>query len=101
MSTSISTELVEPDEAVELELRRSGTTVVAGPGTSLLQAIRDAGIEIEAEYEEGYCGTCETFVRDGKPDHRDIVLSKTDRVSGRTFMPCVSRACGPRLVLDL
>ncbi|SMC49738.1 PDR/VanB family oxidoreductase [Kibdelosporangium aridum] len=92
---------VEPGSVVELDLRRSGTVVVAGPETSLLQAIRDAGVEIESDCEEGYCGTCETTVLDGQPDHRDVVLSKTERASGRTFMPCVSRACGRRLVLDL
>jgi ferredoxin-NADP reductase len=88
-------------EEVELDLRRSGTTVVAAPGTTLLQAIRQAGVEIESDCEEGYCGTCETRVLDGDPDHRDVVLSKAERASGRTFMPCVSRACGRKLVLDL
>ncbi len=88
-------------EEVELELRRSGTTVIAPAETSLLQAIRDAGVDIESDCEEGYCGTCETRVLDGVPDHRDVVLSKTERTAGRTFLPCVSRACGRKLVLDL
>jgi ferredoxin-NADP reductase len=88
-------------DEVELELRRSGVSVVAGPETTLLQAIRDAGVEIESDCEEGYCGTCETGVLEGVPDHRDVVLSKTERAAGRTFMPCVSRACGRKLVLDL
>ncbi|MGH3170690.1 MAG: flavin reductase family protein, partial [Trebonia sp.] len=95
----------QPDGAagaeVELELRRSGLTVLAGPEKTLLQAIRDAGVEIESDCEEGYCGTCETAVLDGVPDHRDVVLSKAERAAGRTLMPCVSRACGRRLVLDL
>jgi ferredoxin-NADP reductase len=90
-----------PEEEVELELRRSGTTVVVDPETSLLQAIRDAGVDIESDCEEGYCGTCETGVLEGEPDHRDVVLSKAERANGRTFLPCVSRACGRRLVLDL
>lgn len=88
-------------EEIELELRQSGKTVAVAPGTTLLQAIRDAGVEIESDCEEGYCGTCETGVLEGEPDHRDVVLSKAERTSGRTFMPCVSRACGRRLVLDL
>ena len=91
----------EAGEEVELELRRSGRTVVAAPETTLLQAIRDAGVEIESDCEEGYCGTCETRILEGGPDHRDVVLSKAERASGRTFMPCVSRACGRKLVLDL
>ncbi|MDQ0381572.1 PDR/VanB family oxidoreductase [Amycolatopsis thermophila] len=88
-------------DEVELELRRSGLTVVADGDTTLLEAIRAAGVEIESDCEEGYCGTCETRVLDGVPDHRDVVLSKTERASGQTFLPCVSRACGRRLVLDL
>lgn len=89
------------DDVVELELRRSGLSVAVDAETTLLQAIRDAGVEIDSDCEEGYCGTCETAVLDGVPDHRDVVLSKTERVAGRTIMPCVSRACGRRLVLDL
>lgn len=88
-------------EEVELELRRTGVTVVAGPETTLLEAIRDAGVDVESDCEEGYCGTCETRVLEGVPDHRDVVLSKAERATGRTFFPCVSRACGRKLVLDL
>jgi ferredoxin len=89
------------DDVVELELRQSGRNVVVDPETTLLQAIRDAGVEIDSDCEEGYCGTCETAVLEGDPDHRDVVLSKAERAAGRTFMPCVSRACGRKLVLDL
>jgi ferredoxin-NADP reductase len=89
------------DETVELELRQSGIQLTVDPETTLLQAIRDAGVDIDSDCEEGYCGTCETAVVDGVPDHRDDVLSKTERAAGRTIMPCVSRACGNRLVLDL
>jgi ferredoxin-NADP reductase len=89
------------DEVVELELRKSGIAITVGTGTTLLQAIRDSGVEIGSDCEEGYCGTCETPVLDGTPDHRDVVLSKAERGAGRTIMPCVSRALGRRLALDL
>jgi ferredoxin-NADP reductase len=91
----------EDDDVVELELRRSGLTVTVDPDTTLLRAIRDAGVDIESDCEEGYCGTCETAVLDGVPDHRDVVLSKAERAANRTFFPCVSRACGRRLAVDL
>ena len=89
------------DDIVDLELRQSGLSITVGPETTLLQAIRDAGVEIASDCEEGYCGTCETAVLDGVPDHRDVVLSKAEHAAGRTIMPCVSRACGGKLVLDL
>lgn len=100
---SAGTAAAEPDAGgeVELELRRSGLTVTAEPDTTLLEAIRNAGVDIESDCEEGYCGTCETVVLEGTPDHHDVVLSKAERAAGRTFFPCVSRACSRRLVLDI
>ncbi len=50
---------------------------------------------------EGVCGTCETAVIDGLPDHRDHVLSADEHASGEMMMPCVSRCLGDRIVLDL
>jgi ferredoxin len=50
---------------------------------------------------EGTCGTCETAVLEGEPDHRDSVLDEVEREAGGCMMICVSRACSPRLVLDL
>jgi ferredoxin-NADP reductase len=91
----------EAGEEVELELRQTGTTVLVDPETTLLEAIRDAGVDIDSDCEEGYCGTCETRVLQGVPDHRDVVLSKAERAAGKTMFPCVSRACGRKLVLDL
>jgi ferredoxin-NADP reductase len=89
------------DDIVDLELRQSGLSIAVDPGTTLLAAIRGAGVEIDSDCEEGYCGTCETAVLDGVPDHRDVVLSEAERAAGRTIMLCVSRACGRKLVLDL
>jgi ferredoxin len=50
---------------------------------------------------EGPCGTCETAVISGEPDHRDSVLNQLEREANDCMMICVSRSCGPRLVLDL
>lgn len=97
---TVSVDDASSDE-VELELRRSGLTITAAADVTLLEAMRSAGVEIESDCEDGYCGTCETTVLDGVPDHRDVILSKTERATGRTFFPCVSRACSNRLVLDL
>ena len=51
--------------------------------------------------QEGTCGTCETPVIEGVPDHRDSVLDQDAREAGDCMMICVSRACTSRLVLDL
>ncbi len=50
---------------------------------------------------EGVCGTCETAVVGGEPDHRDSLLSDDEKAAGDYMMICVSRCLGARLVLDL
>jgi vanillate O-demethylase ferredoxin subunit len=47
------------------------------------------------------CGTCETYVLEGLPDHRDSVLSKRERESNKVMMICCSGARSEKLVLDL
>jgi hypothetical protein len=47
------------------------------------------------------CGTCETRVLDGVPDHRDVILTPEERAGNRTMMICVSGARTARLVLDI
>ncbi|MFD7389635.1 PDR/VanB family oxidoreductase [Streptomyces sp. NPDC059852] len=84
-----------------VELARSGLTVTVGPGVSVLDAVRAAGVEVLYSCTEGTCGTCETDVLDGTPDHRDSVLTAAEQASGETMMICVSRCRGPRLLLDL
>jgi ferredoxin-NADP reductase len=85
----------------EVVLQRSGTTLTVQPDVSVLEAVRAAGVEALSSCEEGTCGTCETDVLDGVPLHRDSVLTEEEKAAGDTMMICVSRSCGPRLVLDL
>lgn len=90
-----------PDGEFEVELRRSGRTVTVPAGTSVLDAVRGAGVEVLYSCTEGTCGTCETDVLEGAPEHRDSVLTEEERAAGETMMICVSRCRGERLVLDL
>jgi hypothetical protein len=43
----------------------------------------------------------ETAVLEGVPDHRDSVLDEDEKAANDCMMICVSRACTPRLALDL
>ena len=88
-------------EAFEVHLARSGVSVTVPPETSVLAAVVAAGITALSSCEEGTCGTCETGVLDGLPDHRDSILDEEERAAGDCMMICVSRSCTPRLVLDL
>jgi ferredoxin len=65
-----------------------------------MEAVRQAGVDVPSSCEEGICGTCETRVLGGTPDHRDSVLSPEEQATNRTMMICVSRGLTD-LVLDL
>jgi ferredoxin-NADP reductase len=90
-----------PTGAFELELARSGLTLTVPPDRSVLETVEAAGVTVDFSCREGTCGTCETDVLDGRPDHRDSLLTEDERAAGDTMLICVSRSCGPRLVLDL
>jgi ferredoxin-NADP reductase len=90
-----------PDSAFEVVCERSGVTVTVPPGTSVLGAVEEAGVDVLSSCAEGICGTCETTVLEGEPDHRDSLLTEDEKASGDTMLICVSRCRGARLVLDL
>ncbi|HYQ62576.1 PDR/VanB family oxidoreductase [Actinophytocola sp.] len=89
------------ETAFEVELARSRRRLAVPPGKSILRAVEQAGVPVLSSCREGTCGTCETPVLDGIPDHRDSLLSQEERAAGDTILICVSRARGRRLVLDL
>lgn len=88
------------DQPFEVVFARSGVTRAVPPGESILDVASEAGVFILRNCSEGVCGTCETLVLEGEPDHRDSVLTDQDRDEG-AFMPCVSRCASERLVIDL
>jgi len=85
----------------EVELRRSGRILAVPSDRSILQVVREHGIDVSSCCEEGVCGTCETRVLGGECDHRDLLLSDHEHAEGASMMICVSRARSPRIVLDL
>ncbi|MFE0807661.1 PDR/VanB family oxidoreductase [Streptomyces sp. NPDC058794] len=89
------------DSAFEVECRTSGVTLNVGPGTSILEAAENAGLSVASSCRDGICGSCETRVLAGTPDHRDFLLSDAERATGETMMICVSRCASDRLVLNL
>jgi len=89
------------DRPFEVVLSRTGHTLHVPAGTSILDTVRNAGVSVLYSCTEGTCGTCETDVLEGVPDHRDSVLTQAERAAGDTMMICVSRAESERLVLDL
>ncbi|GAB4193569.1 MAG: PDR/VanB family oxidoreductase [Thalassobaculales bacterium] len=82
-------------------LARSGREIAVPPGKTILEAVREAGINAPSSCEEGICGTCEVRVIAGIPDHRDMVLSKAEQAANTVMMICCSGAKSPTLTIDL
>ncbi|EIE99006.1 cytochrome P450/oxidoreductase [Saccharomonospora glauca] len=91
----------EKEHAFDLKLADSGITVRVAPDQTVLAALRAANIDVPSDCEEGLCGTCEVGVVSGEIDHRDMVLTKSERALNNKLMTCCSRACGDTLTLEL
>ncbi|UNS95354.1 PDR/VanB family oxidoreductase [Streptomyces tubbatahanensis] len=89
------------EAAFEVECRASGVTLDIAADTSILDAAEAAGLPVASSCRDGICGTCETRVLDGTPDHRDFLLSEAEQAANTTMMICVSRCASDRLVLDM
>lgn len=87
------------DTAFGVTLAKSGRLVTVPSDRSLLEALRDAGVETVSSCESGTCGTCKCGLIEGEADHRDMVLM--DHEKSDHIMLCVSRAKSDGLVLDL
>ncbi|WP_298367967.1 PDR/VanB family oxidoreductase [uncultured Bradyrhizobium sp.] len=85
----------------EVRLARSNRTIAVEPGKTILDALLAAGITANYACAEGVCGTCETRVLEGIPDHRDQFLSKEEQAANTSVMICCSGARSRTLVLDL
>jgi ferredoxin-NADP reductase len=94
-----------PDPSVQrtfdVVCQRSGVTVTVRPGVSILEAVRAAGVQAASTCQEGTCGTCETAVIEGIPEHHDEVLDDEEKAENTSMMICVGRSLSPTLVIDL
>ncbi|MDB5942817.1 MAG: ferredoxin [Ramlibacter sp.] len=84
-----------------VKLARSGGSAYVAPGQTILETLRARGIDVPASCEQGVCGTCETRVLAGTPDHRDSLLSEDERRANDVMMVCCSGSKDDLLVLDL
>lgn len=90
-----------PAEEFVVVLQRSGRELTVPPERSLLDVVREVVPDILFACEEGFCGSCETRVLEGQPEHHDSLLSDDERERSETMMICVGRSRSSRLVLDL
>lgn len=92
---------LDGDGSFEVQLASSGRIIQVPKEQSVLQALAEAGVEVQTSCEQGVCGTCLTGVLKGEPDHRDMYLTPEEQAKNDQFLPCCSRAKSARLVLDL
>jgi tetrachlorobenzoquinone reductase len=84
-----------------VELARSRLRIPIAKGQTILAALRAHGVAAQSSCEQGICGSCETRVLAGEPDHRDLLLSPEERAANEVMMICCSGARSAVLVLDL
>ena len=89
------------EDGFEVRLRRSGRAIPIPPDKTILRALLDAGVDVSFSCAVGGCGTCETRIVEGIPDHRDLYLSDQEKADNKLIMICCSRSKSPVLVLDL
>ena len=65
---------------------------------TLLDVLREAGLEIGSSCEVGNCGTCKVMVCKGKVEHRGTGLMELEKAS--SMLSCVSRGIG-KITIDL
>lgn len=96
-----NTHAIDSGTPFEVALSRSAVTLAIPAGRSILQVMREQGIDLPSSCEQGACGTCLATVLEGEPDHQDVYLTDEERRGGTKIITCVSRARSARLVLDV
>lgn len=89
------------DQAFELVLAHSGRSCTVAADQSILDCLIEQGCDPLFDCRRGECGVCAVPVLEGEIDHRDHVLGASEKAAGNVIQICISRAKGPRLVLDL
>ncbi|MDM0079175.1 PDR/VanB family oxidoreductase [Variovorax sp. J31P179] len=89
------------DGAFDVKLASSGRVIRVPADRTVVQALSQAGVEIQVSCEQGVCGTCLTRVLEGEPEHKDLYLTPEEQAANDQFTPCCSRSRSPLLVLDI
>ena len=86
------------DKPFKVRLSHSGDVIEVPTDKTILEVLRQHGLEVPSSCETGTCGTCRTKLLAGKADHRDLYLPDHDRAD--SIMICVSRALTDEIVID-
>ncbi len=83
-------------------IRDAGREVTVKRTRTLLDALKDEGVDMMWDCLRGECGLCaaEVIEVEGELDHRDVFLSDDQKEEGKTIITCVSRAVGGAITID-
>jgi phthalate 4,5-dioxygenase reductase subunit len=86
------------DKPFKVKLARSGKVLDVPTDKTILEVLRQHGLDVPSSCETGTCGSCRTKLLAGEADHRDLVLAEHERKD--TIMICVSRARSEEITID-
>jgi ferredoxin-NADP reductase len=89
------------DHAFEVVLSQSDQHYTVPADQTILECLIEHGCDPMFDCKRGECGVCAVPVLEGDIDHRDYVLSASEKAAGNVIQICISRAKGQRLVLGL
>ncbi|GIT54639.1 MAG: hypothetical protein Ct9H300mP16_17990 [Pseudomonadota bacterium] len=90
-----------PNEAFDVFLSRQKITLSVPPERSILEVVRDAGLDVETSCEDGLCSCCRTRLLGGRPT---IGIMYSERKKGGQRIDhdlCLTATDGETLILDL
>ena len=85
-------------EPFVIEAARSGLRLEVPADRSAAQVLVEAGVPVALSCEQGVCGSCLVSVLSGEIEHRDSVLSPTERAENERMTLCCSRGRGTVVV---
>ena len=96
-----NTNKIDDSSSFEISLARSAKTLRVEAGKTVLEVLRENGVNLMSSCGQGACGTCKVAVIEGEVDHQDVHLSASEKSQNSHMMTCVSRAKSKRLILDI
>ena len=83
----------------KVKLARLGRTFDVPDDKSIVDVLRENGVQVSTSCESGLCGTCRIRYLEGEPEHHDYVLDAEER--RHEVLICCARSKSQTLVLDL
>jgi len=86
----------------EIKFLPSGRSVAAKPGTTVLEAAREAGIELDSPCGgKGTCGKCVVRIASGDADSESLGILSAETVAEGSVLACSTRVAKDDLVVEV